>query len=141
MGHCFFAANLRFVLKSNVLFPLDLKDGVPLHHKSFLIYQFKCKCDTCYIRCTTQRFENRIKQYMPSTIRSHNQTLPASSTNQNSDSTITQNLLANPNCTKSYKISMFSILDNASTHFQLVILEALYITSLKPSLCKEKEFR
>ena len=84
--YCFFVVNLRFVLKSNMVFPPNLTDSEPFHHKSILIYQFKSKCDICYIRCITQRFENWIKQHVPSTIQLHNQTLPASSTNQNSDS-------------------------------------------------------
>ena len=128
----FFTVNLKFVLKSNVVFPLNIKDGVTFHYKSFLIYQFKC--DTCYIGHTTQRFENRIKQYVPSTIRFQNQTLLASLTSQNSDSTINQYVLAHLNYSK---INMFSILDCSSTNFQLAILEALYITSLKSSLCKQ----
>ena len=73
--------------------------------------KFKLSYNYCCIRCITQRSENKIKQYMSSTTQSYNQTLPASLTNQNSDSSITQQLLANPNWAISYKISMFSILD------------------------------
>ena len=32
---CFFANNLRFVLESNVVFPPNPKDGMPLHLKIF----------------------------------------------------------------------------------------------------------
>ena len=46
-------------------------------------------------------------------------------------STITQHVLANPNCAKSYKNHMFSILDIASNSFQQVMLEAVHITFLK----------
>ena len=87
---------------------------------------------------TPHRFKNRIRQHVPSTIRSHNQTLPS---NQNSDSAITQYWLANLNYVKSYKIRMFSCLDCASTSFQLAILKALWITLPKPCLYKQKEFR
>ena len=67
---CYFnAVILRFILKFNVFFPSNLKNGVSHHHKSFLICTFHCKCDVCYIGHNTQILENRIKQHVPHAIK------------------------------------------------------------------------
>merc|ERR1719320_2118308 len=55
-------------------------------------------------------------------------------------SAIGQHLLDNPECAKNYKKENFSVLVRAENSFQLHILEALCIQSLRPSLCKQKKF-
>ena len=88
---------------------------VTYHHKSFLIYQFKGKCDICYIRHTTQRL--KIELSNSCILPSYNQNITCQLDQSNTDSAITQHQLTNLNCAKSFKISMFSIIDCASTIF------------------------
>ena len=55
-------------------------------------------------------------------------------------SVIGQHLLDNHECAKKYKKENFSVLVREENSFQLHILEALCIQSLRPSLCKQKKF-
>ena len=48
---------LQVILKSDMLFPLNLKDNVTAFQKSSLIYKFSCKCNVCYIGHMTQRVQ------------------------------------------------------------------------------------
>ena len=62
VNSCFNSIKLRFVLKSNILFPPNFKDSVTTRQKSSLIYRFTCKCDVCYMGHTSQCLEIRINQ-------------------------------------------------------------------------------
>ena len=57
-----------------------------------------------------------------------------------SKSTIGQYLLDNPMCAKNYSDGKFTILLFGRSSFHLSALEAVYIKSCKPSLCRQKEF-
>ena len=68
------SVKLRVVLKSNELFPLNLKDSVTAHQKPSLIYRLTCKCDVYYTGCTNQRLEQtniffRISEHILLTTR------------------------------------------------------------------------
>ena len=54
-------------------------------------------------------------------------------------SAIGQHLLQNPTCTREYN-NKFSILACGHTSFHLSTLEATYIKTSKPNICKQKEF-
>ena len=54
-------------------------------------------------------------------------------------SVIEQRLLLNPSCARECNDSEFSILSPGRTAFHLSNLEATYIKTSKPSLCKQKE--
>ena len=137
---CFNSVKLRIVLKSDTLFPPNLKDSVTPHEKGYLIYKFKCKCDVCYIGRTTQRLEVRINQHIPSYIRNNNFDHSSPPSNSYSPSTIGRHLLDNPDCAAAYKPEMFSILTSSSNELQLAILEALLINRFRPALCIQKQF-
>ena len=55
-------------------------------------------------------------------------------------SAIGQHLLQNPTCAREYNDDRFSILARGRTSFHLSTLEATYIKTTKPNLCKKKEF-
>ena len=55
-------------------------------------------------------------------------------------SAIGQHLLQNPTCAREYIDNKFSILACGHTSFDLSTLEAMYIKTSKPNLCKQKEF-
>ena len=51
-----------------------------------------------------------------------------------------QHFLQNPTCARKYNDSKFSILASGRTSFHLSTLEATYIKTSKPNLCKQEEF-
>ena len=55
-----------------------------------------------------------------------------------SSSAIGQHLINNPKCFKSYNVNNFKILSISRNKFHLKTLEAIYILSLKPDLCKKR---
>ena len=59
---------------------------------------------------------------------------------ETSFSAIGQHLLQNPTCAHEYNDNKFSILAHGHTSFHLSTLEATYIKTSKPNLCKQKEF-
>ena len=100
---------------------------------------------------TSERLQQRIKQHVPKTILqkhiSQDQSTLARSCKpirsfkaETSFSAIGQHLLQNPTCARDYNDSKFSILARGRTSFHLSTLEATYIKTSKPNLCKQKEF-
>ena len=94
---------------------------------------------------------NRIKQHVSKTILqkhiSQDQSALAHSCKairsfkaETSFSAIGQHLLQSPACTCKYNNNKFSILAHGRTSFHLSTLEATYIKTSKPNLCKQKEF-
>ena len=121
--------------------------------KSNVIYQFSCHCDSGYVGRTFQRLQDRIKQHVSKSIRScsssQKRSLPArrckSSTQTNnqslaSDSAIGLHLLQNPICAQHYDDRRFSILAQGRSPFHLSALEATFIKTTNPALCRQKEF-
>ena len=110
-----------------------------------------CHCDSRYVGRTSQRLQQRIKQHVPKTILqkhiSQDRSTLARSCKpirnfktETSFSAIGQHLLQNPTCAHEYNDNKFSILARGRTSFHLSTLEATYIKTSKPNLCKQKEF-
>ena len=57
-----------------------------------------------------------------------------------SKSAIGEHRYDNPTCAKNYSDGKFTILLFGRSSFHLSALEAVYIKSCKPSLCRQKEF-
>ena len=99
---------------------------------------------------TSQRLEEQTKQHVPKSIAnppaSHNRQSPSRSCKANirpqqfHESAIGQHLLDNAQCSLYYNNKKFSILARGRSSFHLSALEATFIKSLKPLLCKQKEF-
>ena len=115
------------------------------------VYQLLCHCDSRYVGRTSQRLQQRIKQHVPKTILqkhiSQDRSTLARSCKpirsfktETSFSAIGQHLLQNPTCAHEYNDNKFSILARGRTSFHLSTLEATYIKTSKPNLCKQKEF-
>ena len=49
-------------------------------------------------------------------------------------------LTNNQECARNFKKDLFSILTRAENHFELHILVVLYTQTLKPNLCKQKNY-
>ena len=143
----------RVFYTTNQLFPATKKDVLPAAKKSDVIYQFLCHCDSRYVGRTSQRLQDRIKQHVPKSIRSgvssQKRVLPArdcKSSSQSapqdlaSDSAIGLHLLQNPTCAQHHDDSRFSILAKGRSPFHLSALEATFIKTSNPILCRQKEF-
>ena len=107
-----------------------------------------CRCEARYVGRTTHRLTDRIKQYVPRSIRTKNTIIreqpPRMCKNSNSkmksDSAIGQHLIKNPECAKTYSDDNFRIIGQARSSFHLSVLESVYIKTQRPVLCKQKEF-
>ena len=105
------------------------------------------------VGCTSQRLQDRIKQHVPKSIcscsfskkcllparqcKSSTQTITQSLA---SDSAIGLHLLQNLTCAQHYDDSRFSILAQDRSLFHLSALEATFIKTSNPALCRQKEF-
>ena len=149
--HCYFAVGPCIVYTTRQLLPAAKKDVLPALHQSNIVYQFLCHCNSHYVGHTSQKLQQRIKQHMPKTIlRGHiyedRNTLACSCRSIRSFEAETffcavgQHLLQNPTCACEYNDNNFSILAHGCTSFHLSTLEATYIKTSKPKLCKQKEF-
>ena len=147
---CFLFVEPRVIFNSRHLLPATKKDVLPSHHYSNVIYQFVCHCDIRYVGRTFQRLEERIKQHVPRSIAnpptSHNRQSLSRSCKVNIrpqqfyKSAIDQHLLDNAQCALYYKSDKFFILARGRSSFHLSALEATFIKSLNPLLCKQNEF-
>ena len=109
------------------------------------------QCDSRYVGRTSQRLQQRITQHVPKSVRGGHtfqdrtslarSCKPIKSLNTEiSSSAIGQHLLHNQLCAQNYSDDKFSILAHGRTAFHLLTLEATYIKTSKPNLCKQKEF-
>ena len=60
------------VFTSKRMLPVAHKDDLPTTQKSFVIYEYKCHCDSRYIERTSQRLQDRIKQHVQQWLRQQN---------------------------------------------------------------------
>ena len=133
---CFFSTKVRVLFKTRTILPSFTKDSLPTFHMNLTIYQFKCRCDAVYVGRTSKRLESRIKEHVSNSTLRHisNGTTPPSTV----DSAIGQHLLTHINCAAHYDSCAFSILHRGRTKHHLRVLEAIYITLRRPSLCTQK---
>ena len=98
---------------------------------------------------TSLRLEDRIKQHIPLAIRNNLETgrTQPSRTCKNptrmptqSDSAIGQHLLNNSECTQDYHAERFQVVARAHTEAHLRVLEATFIQTQAPVLCRQKEY-
>ena len=134
------------VYNTRVMLPSAKKDSVPTTQKSYVVYEFSCRCEARYVGHTTQRLADRIKQHVPTSIRKKSSTvrelLPRMckniSSKINCESAIGQHLITNPECAKTYTDDNFRIIGQARSSFHLGVLESVYIR-LKTQSCVEKK--
>ena len=138
----------RAVYNTRVMLPSANKDSVPTTQNSCIVYEFSCRCEARYVGRTTQRLTDRIKQYVPTSIRMKNTTTREqpprmcknSNPKMNSESAIGQHLITTPECAKTYTDDNFWIIGQARSSFHLGVLESVYTKTQNPVLCKQKEF-
>ena len=144
---CYFAVEPCIVYTTRQLLPVAKKDVLPAFHQSNIVYQFLCHCSSRYVGRTSQRLQQRIKQHVPKTILQEHISQDRSTLTRSckpirsfkaetSFSAIGQQ----STCAREYNDNKFSILARGRTSFHLSTLEAMYIKTSKPNLCKQKEF-
>ena len=131
------------------MLPVARKDVLPTIQKSFIIYEYKCHCDSRYVGRTSQRLQDSIKQHVPQWLKQQltclRRSLPHKSCERNDtkpdcDSGIGQHLLDNDQSALNYDNTRFSILAAARSSFHLNLIEAAYIKTGCAVLCRQKEF-
>ena len=146
---CYGSVSTHLVFTSKCMLPVAHKDVLPTIQKSFVIYEYKCHCDSRYIGQTFQQLQDRIKQHAPQWLRQQlthpHQSQPHRSckrtdTKPDCDSAIGQYLLDDDQCALNYDNKWFSILAAARSSLHLNLLEAAYIKTQRPVLCRQKGF-
>ena len=128
---CFYAVKSRLVYNIKVMLPSARKDSVSTTQKICVVYEISCQCEARYVGRTTQRLADRIKQHVPTSIRTKNTIIreqpPRMCKNSNSklksDSAIGQHLSKNPKCAKTYSDDNFRIIGQARSSFHLSVLK------------------
>ena len=93
--------------------------------KSNVIYKFCCAgCNACHIGETTRHISTRIQEHLRSDKQSH----------------IYKHLHDDENCFNTINSHCFTILDTASTKWQLKLKEGLYIGWENPTLNKQVKY-
>ena len=146
---CYGSVSTRLVFTSKSMLPVARKDVLSTTEKSFVIYEYKCHCDSPYVGRTAKRLQDRIKQHVLQWLRQQltrpNRSQPYRLRKQNDtkldcDSAIGQHLLENDQCAFNYDNKRFSILATARSSFHLNLLDAAYIKTQRPVICRQKEF-
>ena len=147
MESCYGSVSTSLVFMSKRMLPVARKDVLPAIQKSFIIYKYKCHCDSRYVGQTFQRLQNCIKQHVPQWLRQQlthpcrsqpHRSCKQTDTKPDCDSAIGQHL--NDRCTLNYDDKRFSILAAARSSFHLNLSEATYIKTQRPVLCRQKQF-
>ena len=145
----YFAAKVHFIYSTNRAFNLP-KDKLPTPSMSNIIYLYECRrCESQYVGKTTQNLIARIKQHVPRHLLPQTadgpQTKkrgrpPKSTKDVDFSSAIAQHLADNEQCRQSYSDEHFTVLSRARSKFHLDVLEAAFIHTLRPVLCRQKSF-
>ena len=130
------------------MLPSAKKDCVATTKESYVVYEFSCRCETRYVGRTPQRLADRIKQHVSTSIKKKKNTAreqPPGICNNNKskincESAIGQDLIANPECAKTYTGDNFWIIGQARSPFQLRVLETVHIKTQSPVLCRQELF-
>ena len=130
------------------MLPLVRKNVLPTTQKSSVIFEYKCHRDSRYLGQTSQRLQDHIKQHVPQWLRQltrprrsqPHRSCKRNDTTPDCDSAIGKHLLENDQCALNYDKKRFLILATARSSFHLNLLEAAYITTQRPVLCRQKEF-
>ena len=118
--------------------------------QSRCVYQFSCQCDSPYVGSTSQRLQDRIKQNIPliyplflffSEMRTSCPSMQIfnqlNTQSLASDLAIGLHLLQNVFCPQHYNGRRFYTLAQGRSRFHLSALEAAFIKTSNPFLCRQ----
>ena len=138
VSSCYGSVKLTPIFTTRRLPLRSSKDMLPTPAKSDIIYHYECHCKSGYVGKTQQILAKRISQHVPPIFRSKSgrkYKMPKKHT-----SAIGQHLIDNPSCAEKYADDRFSILAHGRNVYHLSVLEAVFILSLRPVLCRQKKF-
>ena len=113
------------------------KNVLPPHHINSVIYKYTCSYGSDYIGRTSNRLDLRIKQHLP--VRILNLELKRGQLENTSRSSIAEHMINSRECVAEFNVDRFSILSRSHSIFHPKLLETLYVRSLQPSLCKQRD--
>ena len=67
--NCFGPVQPRVVFFTKRILPAIHKDVLPTFQQSNIVYEYVCHCNSRYVGRTSQRLQDRIRQYVPKSIR------------------------------------------------------------------------
>ena len=105
----------------------------PTNQRSNVIYKFVCHCESVYVGKTIQQLQQQIKRHVPRTFINGTKSPKLTSA-------IGQHLESSLVCRQQYSDDRFTIITRGRGQFHLDVLEALYIQTLKPVLCIQKQY-
>ena len=98
------------------------KDPLPFHLQSFIVYKSICaNCKVCYVGETTRHFITRINEHLQKDAKSN--------IFKHQPESRVCNSVCNKDC--------FSVIDQATTEYQLKMKEAMHIKWIQPKLNKQ----
>ena len=137
MESCYGSVSTRLVFTSKHMLPVARKDFLPSIQKSFVIYEYKCYCDSRYVGRTSQRLQDHIKQHVPQWLRQQltrprrsqpHRSCKQTDTKLDCDCAIGQHFSNNDQLALNYDNKRFSILAAARSSFHLNLLEQCFLT-------------
>ena len=137
VGRCYFSAAVRVIFQTCTAFVSMRKDVLPPHHINSVIYNYTCSCGSDYVGRTPNRLDLRIRQHLPARIL--NLRLIRGQLANTSGSSIAEHMINSRECVADFNVDRFSFLSRSHSLFHLKVLETLYIRSLHPSLCKQRD--
>ena len=97
----------------------NVKDPLPDRLRTRVVYKFSCaSCNACYIGETSRHFATRVREHLSSDGSSH----------------VFKHLQSSESCRISCSADCFTVLDSATTKFQVKLKESMYIKWEKPDL-------
>ena len=158
---------LRTIFTTRTLFNGRAKDRTPTLDQTNVIYKFTCSCESVYVGRTGRRLRKRISEHVKpgllkylNAVNNNNVGVQEKSEGQRrsarlaaksksmpieipscpkSLTSIGKHLKAHPDCGRKYEDSQFSVLAKGRSKFHLQVLEAVYIQTIRPVLCAQKE--
>ena len=137
VGKCYFSAAVRVIFLTCTAFVSMHEDVLPPHHINSVIYKYTCSCSSDYIGRTFNRLDLRIKQHLPAHIL--NLELKRGQLVNTSRSSIADHMINSRECVADFNVDWFSILSRSHSLYHLKVLETLYVQSLQPSHCKQRD--
>lgn len=122
--------NLHTVFHTRSVFPCFNNDRLYYFQNSYVIYNFKYRCEAVYIVWTNQRLETHIMQHVLVYLRASSQSCLLRTTQSIRDSSIEQHLLDNPDCVEEFNEMFFLILHKTHSVHQFSRLCTSNFTSL-----------
>ena len=137
VGKCYFSAAMRVIFQTRIAFVSIRKDVLPPNRINWVICKYTCSCGSDYIGRASNRLDLRIKQHLPAHIL--NLELKRGELVNTSESSIADHMINSGECVGDFNVDRFSILSRSHSIYHLKVLEAFYVRSLQPSLCKQRD--